>query len=224
MPLQRRRILTLLAAGPAAVLAACGGGGDGYGDAPTRFMWLLNINPEVASADVSFGPDRVAAGLPFTGLTQRIEAVYGVYTIAVRNNATGLTAFFDNFHIDDLSPAMTVFYRKATSVRLGASPVGIVNYFDSTEPLAVELDDGFGNVQLSSLVFEGSAPQASASANCQLRLRRASDGVLVYDSGLRFREGAILIFPADPSSGLVTAVGLSYTGSDARVVVWPNIL
>ena len=41
---------------------------------------------------------------------------------------------------------------------------------------------------------------------------------------LLVREGAILIFPADPASGLVAAAGLSYTATDARLVSWPNIL
>ena len=222
MSLRRRQILSYLAAGPAAALAGCGGGGSEV--VPTRFMWLLNINPEVTSADVSFGATTVSTALPFPGLTPRVEIAYGFYSFAVRNRSNGQTAIFDNVPVDGTSPAMLVFYRKGASTRLGSSPIGIINYFDSTEPLDVELDDGAGNLQLSRLAFEGAAPQASQSVNCRLRLRRASDGVLVYDSGLRFREGAILIFPADPASGLVAAAGLSYTATDARLVSWPNIL
>lgn len=224
MSLRRRQILTYLAAGSASALAACGGGGSSYDDTPTRLMWLLNIDPEVPSADVGFGSSTVASALPFPGLTPAVEIAYGSYTFSIRNRANGLTAYFDNVPVDYGSPAMLVFYRKGKSSRLGASPVGIVNYFDSTEALNVELYDGAGNVQLSALAFEGSAPQASRSDNCRLLLRRASDGALVYDSGLRFREGAILIFPADPASGLVAAAGLSYTETDARLVSWPNIL
>ena len=221
MSLHRRQILAGLAA--TAALAGCGGGG--YGDAaPTRLIWLLNVNPEVTSADVSFGATTVASALPFPGLTPRVEIAYGYYSFSIRNRANGLTTTFDNVLVDGYSPTITVFYRKGTSTRLGASPIGIINYFDSTELLKVELDDGAGNVQLSVLAFESAAPQASQSVNCRLRLRRASDDVLVYDSGLRFREDAIVIFPADPASGLVSAAGLSYTATDAQLVSWPNTL
>ena len=225
MPLQRRQMLSCLAATATVALTACGGGGDGGFDRPlTRFMWLLNINPEVASADVRFGADTIATALRFPELTARVEIEFGAYSFTVLNRANNAAAIFDNVVVNGDSPELTVFYRKGNSVGLGASPLGIVNYFDSTETLVAELDDGAGVVQVSRLAFEAAAPQVSRSPNCRLRLRRASDRVLVYDSGLRFREDAILIFPADATTGLVSAAGLSYDRSNAQLVVWPNIL
>jgi hypothetical protein len=229
MTIDRRKIIGLFAASAATTLAGCGGGGGGY-VAPTRFVWVLNLEPDFATVDVSFGAPGatsatvVSPGLPFRALTLPIEIAFGTYSIGLRNPASGRTLFFDGFNVDNSSPSIEVFYRNGSSARLGPSPSGIVNYFDSPESLVAELGDGAGTVQSSLLAFEGSAPQVSQSAYCQLRLRRASDGVLVYDSGLQTRAGAILIYPADPVSGLVGVVGLSYTFNSASAVVWPNTL
>ena len=48
--------------------------------------------------------------------------------------------------------------------------------------------------------------------------------MLVYDSGLQVRTSAILIFPADPQTGLVAVVGVDYSANAANAVSWPNIL
>ena len=223
MSIDRRALIGLFAASAATTLAGCGGGGD-YQSAPTRFVWLLNVNPNFASVDVSFNSTVVASAMPFESLTLPIEVEFGTYTIGLRDRASGRNLLFDGFNVDNYSPSIEVFYRNGTSARLGASPSGIVNYFDSPEALDVELDDGTGFVQLSRLAFESSAPQISQSLNCRLRLRRASDGVLVYDSGLRRRTGAIIIYPADPVLGLVGVVGLDYSFSAAVATRWPNIL
>ena len=222
MTIARRSILGLFAVGAATALTGCGGGGSD--SIPTRFMWVLNLNSEFPSADVAFGPDPVSSALPFQALTPRIEVEFGVYSVGLRDRASGRTLYFDGFVVDDYSPSIEVFYRHGTSARLGASPAGIVNYFESPEALVVELDDGAGSVQTTVLSFEDSAPQASLSANCRLTVRRANDGVLVYDSGLRQRTGAILLFPSDPLIGFVGALGLNYSGSSAGAVSWPNIL
>ena len=225
MPLDRRKmILGVLAAGAATTLAGCGGGG-GYDQVPTRFVWLLNVHPEFTSVDVALGPDVVVSGLPFPALTPRIEAEFGTYTLGLRDRPTARTLNFSGFVVDDYSPSLEVFYRFGNSARLGDSPAGIVNYFDSPESLIVDLDDGNGsNLQTTVLPFERSAAQFSRSPNCRLRLSRASDGVLVYDSGLRQRAGAIVIVPADARVGLVGVVALNYTVNDANAVGWPNIL
>ncbi len=224
MSIDRRALIGLFAASAATALAGCGGGGD-YQSPPTRFVWVLNVNPDFVSVDVSFNSTRVATAMPFESLTLPIEVEFGTYTIGLRDRGpSGRNLLFDGFNVDNYSPSIEVFYRKGTSARLGASPSGIVNYFDSPELLVAELDDGTGFVQTTVLPFEGSAPQASQSLNCRLRLRRASDGVLVYDSGLRRRSGAIVIYPADPVLGFVGVVGLDYSFSDATAVRWPNIL
>ena len=223
MTIARRKILGLLAAGATTALAACGGGGD-YSNVPTRYVWVLNLHPEFSSTEVALGPDLLVTGLPFPGLTPRIEAEFGVYVLGLRDRPTGRALNFSGFNIDDLSPTINVVYRYGSSARLGASPVGIVNYFESTESLIADLDDGNGSVQTSVLAFERAAAQVSRSANCRLRLSRASDGVLVYDSGLRQRTDAIVVFPADATVGLVGVVALNYTGTDASMVSWANVL
>ena len=222
MSIDRRKIIGLFAATAVTALAGCGGGD--HHDTPTRLVWVLNLNPDFPSVDVAFDSTVVVGGLPFPALTPPIELVFGTYSIGLRNVLTGRTLFFDGFAVDDFSPSIAVFYRHGTSARLAPSPLGIVNYFDSSESLIADLDDGTGSVQTTVLAFEGSAPQASQSLNCRLFLSRASDQVLVYDSGLRERTDAILIFPADPVTGLVAVVGLNYSFDGATVVGWPNLL
>ncbi len=226
MTIARRRFLGLFAAGATTVLAACGGGGSyyDYGDVPTRFVWVLNLDPEFTSVDVSLGRDRVVTGLLFPDLTPRIEAEFGNYVLGLLDRPSGRTFNFSDFIVDDYTPSISVLYRYGSLARLGASPLGIVNYFESSESLLVDLDDGNGNVQSSRLAFEQATEQVSRSPNCRLRLSRASDNVLVYDSGLRARTDAILVFPADPVTGLVGVVALNYNGTDAAVVGWDNRL
>jgi hypothetical protein len=226
MSIARRKIIGLFAASAATALAGCGGGGD-Y-TPPTRFVWLLNLNPEFPSADVSLGATAIASGLPFPGLTSRTEVEYGSYTIGLRERSNGLTQNFDGVAVDGYSPSMFVFYRRFASTRLGASPPGIINYIDSNVSLDVDLYDDVGNVQLERLAFEGSAPQNSRSRNCTLRLYAAGSSVLVYDSGLQQRTDSILVFPrypaASPSSGQVAVIGLDYGLNSANAVIWPNLL
>jgi hypothetical protein len=226
MTLARRSVLGLFAAGAATTLAGCGGGGDVYySDYPTRFVWVLNVNPAFTSVSVAVGPDVVITGLPFPALTARIEVLFGNYVLGLRDSLTGQVQNFSNFIVDDAAPSFYVFYNYGgTGARLGDTPSGIVNYFDSSESLIADLDDGNGNVQTSVLAFERAAPQISASPNCRLRLSRASDGVLVYDSGLRQRAGALVIFPADATTGLVSVAAVNYNNTDANAVAWANIL
>ena len=75
MSIDRRKIIGLVAASAATALAGCGGGGD-YAP-PTRFVWLLNLNPEFPSLDVSFGATLVTPALAFPALTPRFEVEYG---------------------------------------------------------------------------------------------------------------------------------------------------
>ncbi len=185
-------------------------------------------NPEFPGADVSIGATTVSSALPFPALAPRIEADYGNYTVALRERSNGFTQNFDNVAIDGASPSMFVFYRHFASTRLGSSPPGIVNYFDSNIALDVDLFDGANNVQIETLAFEGSAPQNSASVNCQLRLYAANSPTLVYDSGLQQRTDSILVFPRFPAassrSGELAVVGLNYGVATAAMVSWPNVL
>lgn len=238
MTIARRKILGLFAAGATTTLAACGGGGDIYVDGgyvappPTRSMWLLNLNPEFASSDVSFGAANVSSGLQFPGVTTPFVAEYGGYALSIRNRSNGVTQDFTGIAVDSNSPSLFVFYRRFASTRLGSSPLvpGITNYFDSTVPLDVDLFDDAGGVQLiDALAFEGSARQTSPlTRNCTLRLYAAGSSVLVYDSGLQARTDSILIFPRFPASssrsGEIAVVGLNYNGNSASAVIWPNIL
>lgn len=225
MSIDRRKILGLFAASAATALAGCGGGDDGP---LTRFEWLLNLNPEFPSAELTFGATTVASSLPFPGLTSRFEVEFGSYTVGLREISTGETQNFDGVVIDDLSPSLFVFYRHFNSTRLGSTPPGIINYFDSTVALDVDLFDDAGNVQLETLTFEGGAPQNSRSQNCRLRLYAAGSTVLIYDSGLQQRTDSILIFPrypaASPSAGEVAVVGLNYDVGFAAAFSWPNTL
>ena len=226
MTIARRKVLGLFAAaGATTVLAACGGGGsDGYGNAPTRFVWVLNLDPEFTSVDVALGRDRVVSDLRFPDLTPRIEAEFGNYVLGLLDRPSGRALNFSDFIVDDNTPSLSVRYRYGNTARLGASPLGIVNYFESSVSLIVDLDDGNGNVQTSVLPFERATAQLSRSPNCRLRLSRASDGGLVYDSGRRARTDAIVVFPADPQTGLVGVVALNYNGTDAVILNWANQL
>jgi hypothetical protein len=225
MSIARRKIIGLFAASAATALAGCGGGDS---SPLTRLVWLLNVNPEFPSADVSIGGTTIASALPFPGLTSAAEVEYGSYTVALREWSTGVTQSFDGVLIDDLSPSMFVFYRHFTSTRIGSSPPGIINYFDSTVPLDVDLYDDVGNVQLERLEFEGGANQHSTSRNCTLRLYAAGSTELIYDSGLQQRTDSILVFPrypaASPLSGQVAVIGLNYWRNGAGAVSWPNLL
>lgn len=225
MSIARRKIIGLFAASAATALAGCGGGDY---TPLTRFVWLLNLNPEFPSADVSLGSSTIASALPFPGLTAAAEVEYGSYTIALREQSTGVTQSFDGVLIDDLSPSMFVFYRHFSSTRLGSSPPGIINYVDSTVSLDVDLFDDVGGVQLERLAFEGSAAQASTSLNCTLRLYAAGSTELIYDSGLQERTDSILVFPRYPAasslSGQVAVIGLNYGPTVADPVIWPNLL
>jgi len=225
MSIARRKIIGLFAASAATALAGCGGGDY---TPLTRFVWVLNVNPEFPSADVSIGSTPIASALPFPGLTAAAEVEYGSYTVALRERSTGVTQSFDGVLIDDFSPSMFVFYRHFASTRLGSSPPGIINYVDSTVALDVDLYDDVGNVQLERLEFEGGANQNSASRNCTLRLYAAGSTELIYDSGLQQRTDSILVFPRYPAasslSGQVAVIGLNYGPNGAGAVIWPNLL
>ena len=223
-PIARRSLIGLGAASAALALAGCGGGGDDYVPPPTRRLWVLNLNPNYPSIDVDVDGRVVAVRVPFTTLTPGIDFEYGSYSIGVRNASTGGSRLiFDGFGVDGAVPPVAVFYANGTSARLRQSPAGIVNYFDSSVALEAELSDGVTS-QRSVLRFEDSVPQVSSSANCRLIVRRATDGVAVFDSGVRPRTDAVLIFPADALTGLVAVVGVNGGVSTSSAVVWPNVL
>lgn len=226
MSIARRKIIGLFAASAATGLAGCGGGGD-YAP-PTRFMWLLNLNPEFPSLDVSFGATPVSSALPFPALTPRFEVEYGSYTVGLRQRSNGLTQLFDGVVVNGNSASVLVFYRHFGSTRLGSAAAGIVNYFDSNVSLDVDLFDDAGNVQVETLAFEGSALQSSRSRNCTLHLYAAGSTDLIYDSGLQQRTDSILVFPrypaASPFSGQVAVVGLNHDLGSSAAVIWPNTL
>jgi hypothetical protein len=223
----RRRLLGLIAAGAVApALTACGGGGDdGSGDGPGRgrAVQVLNLDADFPTVDLAFGATTVWRGLPFQAITDGIALDFGSYTLGLRDPSTGRHFEFP-FTVDDFSPATAVFYRNGASARLVLSPTGIGNYFDSAESLVADLSDNAGTTQRSTLGFEQTAQQVSRSTNCRLRLSRASDGVLVYDSGLRFRPDAMLIYPASPTTGLVSVIAITYGTSTSGAVVWANTL
>ncbi len=227
MSLNRREVLVLFGASATAALAGCGGGGSDN-PPPTRFVWLLNLNPEFQSIDLSFGTTAVASALPFPALTPRFEVEYGSYTVGLRDRATGITQSFDNVVIDGSSPSVFVLYRHFGSSRLASSPPGIINYFDSDVALDVDLLDDVGGAQLATLPFEGSAPQRSQSTTCLLRLFPPGSSVPIFDSGLQRRPDSILIFPRYPAasafSGQVSVVALNYISGAVNAVIWPNTL
>ena len=224
LPIARRTLIGLGAASAALALAGCGGGGDDDFAPPVRRLWFLNLNPNYASIDVDVDGRFVAVRVPFTTLSAGTDFEYGSYSIGVRNGATGGgLLIFDGFGVDGSVPPVSVFYARGTSARLRQSPAGIVNYFDSSVALEVELFDGTSS-QRTVLAFEDSVAQISSSANCRLIVRRATDGVAVFDSGVRPRTDAIMIFPADATSGLVAVVGVNGGVSTSSAVVWPNLL
>ena len=220
MSIARRHLLGLLAAGAATALAGCGGGGDDR--PPTRFVSVLNLNVDFPTADVTFGPTLVSQGLPFQALSLPVEVAHGTYDLGLTEPTRGRRFDF-NLGVDATSPTLGVFYRSGASARLVLSPIGIANYFDSSETLIADLSDGAGNVETSSLAFEQVAVQVSRSANARLVLSRASDGVLVYDSALQRRTDALLIYRAT-QGGLVGVIGVNYGPGGKSAVVWPNTL
>ena len=226
MSIDRRKVIGLIGASAATVLAGCGGGG--YQPPPTRFVWVLNLNPEFQSVDVSFGATTVTSGLPFQALTPRIEVEYGRYTVGLRNRSPNVTENFDGVVIDSQSSSVFVFYRHFASTRLGSAPLGIVNFFDSTVPLDFDLLDGGSTLQFGTLPFEGSEPQSSRSQTCRLQLYAAGSNVLVYDSGFQQRTDSILVFPrfpaASPFPGEVAVVGLNHGFTTASAAIWTNLL
>ncbi len=233
MSIDRRKVLALLASGAATALAGCGGGGDNgpYQAPPTRFVWLLNLNPEFQTADVTFGATTVTLGLPFPLLTPRIEVEYGVYSVALRDPRDGFTLIFNGILIDANSPSVFVFYRRGDSAEFAPAPLGIVNYFDSAVPLDVDLFGAGNQGQLvDALPFEGVVQQASNSFDCELDLFAAGDPRLVYNSGVQSRTDSVIVFPrfpaGRPDSGQVAVVGLNFGFSSglATAVIWPNTL
>ena len=142
--------------------------------------------------------------------------------------------FFDNIPANENSPSIEVFYRDFNTVGLQglleSSPPVVINFFDANEHLIVHLDDGFGTVQTKELAFLDSVAQSSLSPGCRLRVARASDLSLVYDSGqlLDERPRAILLFPLvaafpfDPIFGRVGVIALNYSGANATAQEWPT--
>lgn len=225
MSIDRRKALGLFAAGAATLLAGCGGG---YPPPPTRFVWLLHLNPEFAALDVSFGATQVTSNLPFPGLTPRFEVEYGSYTVGLRNGFNSVTENFDGVVIDSVSPSVLIFYRHFPSTRLGSALPGIVNLFDSTIDLDFDLFEDANNLQIGTLPFEGDVPQNSRSANCRLNLYAAGSKVLIYDSGVHQRTDSIIVFPRFPAAsqfpGEVAVVGLNFGSGSTAAVQWPNQL
>ncbi|MEO8806536.1 MAG: hypothetical protein ABI433_10655 [Burkholderiaceae bacterium] len=231
MSIARRKIIGLFAASAATALAGCGGGGD---DVVLQRVWVLNVNPEFPSADVSVGTTLLATGLQAPGLTSPLDFESGYYTVRVRRPADGVFFDFDNVAIDAHSslPSLFVFYRHFASARLVPAPRGIENYFDSSVNLDIDLFDGDGTgtsfVQTQILPFEGGGPQTSNSRTCRLRLFAEGSTTLIYDSGVQNRTDSILIHPRFPAasarSGEVAVVGLNYGFVNAGAVVWPNLL
>lgn len=223
MSIDRRKIIGLAAASAATLLPGCGGV---YPPPPTRFVWLMHLNPEFAALDVSFGATQVTANLPFPGLTPRFEVEYGSYTVALRKRFTSVIENFDGVAIDSVSPSVLVYYRHFGTTRLGSALPGIVNLFDSTIDLDFDLFEDPNNLQLGTLQFEGNVAQNSQSANCRLNLYAAGSNVLVYDSGVRQRADSIIVFPrfplANPRSGEVAVVGLNFGSGTAGAEPWPN--
>ena len=232
MTIARRNILGLIAASAATALAGCGGGSDGPS---SRFVQVLNLNPNFPSTEIGIRNTIVAPIVPFKKLTGPIEVAFGTYTIAFRDrNGAVPPVFFDNIPANENSPSIEVFYRDFNTVGLQglleSSPPVVINFFDANEHLIVHLDDGFGTVQTKELAFLDSVAQSSLSPGCRLRVARASDLSLVYDSGplLDERPRAILLFPLvaafpfDPIFGRVGVIALNYSGANATAQEWPT--
>jgi hypothetical protein len=248
MTLDRRQIVGLFAttavSSAVATLAGCGGGGSAsveiYDDPyeppyrPTGYAWILNLHPEYTALDVDFNDTIVASNLPFRALSQRIELDPGTYTLGLQNQNSDFIASFGNYTVGDRRSRVNVIYRKGSVTQKSETPSGIVNYFESSEALVIELDEATttGVVQTSVMPFETTAIQISPSPNCRLRVRRSSDGVLVYNSGVVKRARAIILFQTDPAFGYVGAVGVDYQldavngviNPIANVALWPNQL
>jgi hypothetical protein len=233
MSIARRKIIGLFAASAATTLAGCGGGGGDDGAGLQR-VWVLNLNPEFPSADVSVGSTLIGTGVPFPGLTSPVDFDSAYYTVRVRRPASSVLFDFDNVLIDARSalPSLLVFYRHFASARLVPAPRGIENYFDSSVNIDFDLFDGDGTgnsfVQTQILPFEGGGRQTSGSGNCRLRLYAEGSSTLIYDSGVQNRRDSILIHPRFPAasarSGEVAVTALNYGFSNASAVVWPNLL
>ena len=235
MTIARRNILGLIAARAATALAGCGGG-----DGPSsRSVRVLNLNPDFPSAEVTIRNTVVASILLFKKLTDPIGVAFGAYTITFRDRTGSVPLVdFPNIPANENS-AIEVFYRNRIGSTVGLqpllenSPPFVINLFDSTESLIVELVDEFGTVQRPEpeLAFQAAVAQSSLSRRCGLRVFRSSDLSVVFDSGpvLLTRPRAILLFPLsatfpfNPIFGRVGVMALDYNGANATVEVWPAI-
>ena len=227
MTIARRNILGLIAASAATALAGCGGG-----DGPSsRSVRVLNLNPDFPSAEVRIRNVPVASVLPFKRLTEPIEVAFGTYTITFLDR-TVPPVDFPNISVNENS-AIEVFYRNRNTVGLQPllenSPPFVINLFDLTESLFVELDDGIGPLQQQTLDFGASVAQSSRSTECRLRVFRSINGPLVYDSGPVLRLRGILLFPLpdafpfDPNFGRVGVMALDYSGPNATAKEWRTL-
>ena len=231
MTIARRNILGLIAASAATALAGCGGG-----DGPSsRSVRVLNLNPDFPSAEVTIRNTVVASILLFKKLTDPIGVAFGAYTITFRDRTGSVPLVdFPNIPANENS-AIEVFYRNRIGSTVGLqpllenSPPFVINLFDLTESLFVELDDGIGPLQQQTLDFGASVAQSSRSTECRLRVFRSINGPLVYDSGPVLRLRGILLFPLpdafpfDPNFGRVGVMALDYSGPNATAKEWRTL-
>jgi hypothetical protein len=233
MTIARRQIIGLFATGAATALTGCGGGGsvEVYNEEPPvqvlpAYAWILNLNPDFTALDVDFDGTNVAAALPFQGLTRRVELAPRRYSLGLRNRGAVAAARFDYLAASNVA-SVEVVYRKGVNAVIDSTPSGLVNYFDSSEPLITELDDGTTSslVQRNVLAFEGGVTQAANTVNCGLLVRRSSNNAVVYDSGVVRRPDAILLFQTISAVSPVGALGLNYFDDNtATVTLWPNVM
>jgi hypothetical protein len=232
MTIARRNLIGLLATGAATSLVGCGGGGsvEIYSEPPPvqevpSSVWVLNVHPEFNVLEADFDGTN-ALSVPFQGLSRRVDLFPGRYNLKVRNRTANTATQFSYNAVTDLS-SVEVIYRKNFNAYRDTTPQGLVSYFESSEPLITELDDGTTSslVQRNVLAFESEVAQTYRSANCGLLVRRSSDNAVVYDSGVVSRPDAIVLFQASPSVGLIGALGLNYFDDNtATVTLWPNVM
>ena len=240
MTIARRHILGFFAASAATALAGCGGGGD---SPPRRTVWVLNVNPNFAAAQVEFSNAVVApvvTRVDFPKLSAPLDVAFDTYTVTLRDLDPPPTErpFSENIRVDADSPTVEVFYRALNSAQLGgpiplllreSTPPIIINYCDLDTSLKVEFDYGPGNVFSKSVPFEGSSDQPSQFARERFyRLRVLQpNGTPDFDSGAELHSNTrvIVLFPYDSANNRVGVIGLNYGGGALPIVKeWTSVI
>ena len=206
-------------------------------------MWVLNVNPDFATAQVEFSNAVVApvvTRVDFPKLSAPLDVAFDSYTVTLRDlDPPTERPLSDNIRVDADSPTVEVFYRTLNSAPLRgpkklllreSTPPIILNCCDLDASLTVKFDYGSGNVLTSSVPFEDSLLQPDEfPPKPPYRLRVLQpNGTPDFDSGTQtFHSNTrvIVLFPYDSANNRVGVIGLNYGGGVLPTVEeWASVI